>query len=85
MSQGHSAFTASDLYLLLLCLGLFCVLSEQFLMIVAGQLVLIIGRPQNGLLKVIAPLASNNFTMLAEQTGFIVLIIIRTFVSYKRP
>ena len=83
MSQRCSATTTPNVHPLFLSLGLFSILSKQLPIVITGQLVLVIWWSQDGLLKVAALMALNHFAILAEQAGFIVLVIVRTFVSYE--
>ena len=46
-----------DANLLSLGPGLLCILSKEFLVVITGQSGLVVGWPQDGPLKVIAPLA----------------------------
>ena len=61
--------------------GLICILGKELPVVIARKLVPVIRRPQDGLLEVITPLAIHNLTGITEQTGFVVLGVVGTFVS----
>jgi hypothetical protein len=74
-----------DAHLLFLGAGLFCILGEELGVVVPGQLVFVIRRSQDGLLKVTALLAVHYLARISEPASLIVLAVIGTFVTDENP